>query len=161
MALRFVRTALLRLACGRVDQRNDILYRPHGGRDLRSANDGPGEKRGYRMKRRELILLLGGAMTAAGVLRAQEKAMPVIGYLVAGTSSPSFAPLRAAFRQGLSETGYVEGQNLAIEYRWAEGHYDPIPALAPDLVDRKVDVIAALGGLALQASKNAPSTIPT
>jgi putative tryptophan/tyrosine transport system substrate-binding protein len=112
------------------------------------------------MRRRELMLLLGGAMTAGRTLGAQQKAMPVIGYLVAGTSSPSFAPLRAAFRQGLSETGYVEGQNLAIEYRWAEGHYDRIPALAADLVDRKVDVIAALGGLAIQAAKNAISTIP-
>ena len=99
------------------------------------------------MKRRELMLLLGGVMTAARALRAQQKAMPVIGFL--GVRSPG--PLHrfvAAFRQGLSETGYVEGQNVAIEYRWAEGRYDRLPALAADLVGRKVDVIVTSGGTA-------------
>jgi putative tryptophan/tyrosine transport system substrate-binding protein len=110
------------------------------------------------MKRRELVLLLAGAMTAPRVLRAQHKAMPVIGFL--DSASPGRNPaLVAAFHQGLSDTGYVEGQNLAIEYRWAEGRYDRLPALAADLVGRKLDVIAASGPSAL-AAKNATSTIP-
>jgi putative ABC transport system substrate-binding protein len=81
------------------------------------------------MKRRELMLLLGGAMTAARALRAA-KAMPVIGYLHFASPGP-FAYQVAAFNQGLSETGYVEGQNLAIEYRWAEGIIDRLPAWPP------------------------------
>jgi ABC-type uncharacterized transport system substrate-binding protein len=91
------------------------------------------------------MLLLGVAMTAARTLRAQQKAIPVIGFLHSGSPGP-YAPYVAAFRQGLSETGYAEGQNVAIEYRWAEGRYDRLPALAAELVESKVDVIAALGG---------------
>jgi putative ABC transport system substrate-binding protein len=110
------------------------------------------------MRRRELMLLLGSAMTLPGTLRAQQKAMPVIGFL--GVSSPrTTAPNLAAFRKGLSETSFVEGQNLAIEYRWAEGQYDRLPALAADLVGRKVDVIATSGAGGL-AAKNATLTIP-
>jgi putative ABC transport system substrate-binding protein len=112
------------------------------------------------MKRRELMLLLGGAMVVAGPLSARQKAMPVIGFLSGGSPGPA-APYVAAFQQGLSETGYVEGQNLAIEYRWAEGSYDRLPALAADLVSRKVDVIVATGGIPpLLAAKNATLTIP-
>jgi putative tryptophan/tyrosine transport system substrate-binding protein len=112
------------------------------------------------MRRREFILLLGGAVTAPCTLRAQQKRVPVIGFL--GMTSPGpYAPLVPAFRQGLAETGYVEGQNVAIEYRWAEGSYDRLPALAADLVGRKVDVIATSGGPpAARAAKNASSTIP-
>jgi len=111
------------------------------------------------MNRRELMLLLSGAMTAAGALRAQQKAMPVIGYLSSGSPGPD-APSLAAFRQGLSESGYVEGQNVAFEYRWAEGRYDELPALAADLVGRKVDVIATGGTPSVLAAKGATSTIP-
>jgi putative tryptophan/tyrosine transport system substrate-binding protein len=111
------------------------------------------------MRRREL-LLLGGMLTAAGALRAQQKAMPVIGFLNIASPGPS-APLVTAFHQGLSETGYVEGQNVAIEYRWAEGRQDRLPALAADLVGHKVDVIATSGGeSSALAAKNATSTIP-
>jgi putative ABC transport system substrate-binding protein len=112
------------------------------------------------MRRRELVFLLGGAVTVPRVLLAQQKAMPVIGYLNSGSPS-STAPGVAAFREGLSESGYVEGQNVAIEYRWAEGHYDWLPPLAADLVGRKVDVITTGGGeTPALAVKNATSTIP-
>jgi len=111
------------------------------------------------MRRGELILLLGSAMTAARALRAQQKAMPVIGYLHYASPGPN-APNVAAFHRGLSETGYVEGQNVAIEYRWAEGRYDRLPALATDLAGRKVDVIVAAGPPSARAAKSATSTIP-
>jgi ABC-type uncharacterized transport system substrate-binding protein len=110
------------------------------------------------MRRRELMLLLGGAMTAARALRAQQKAMPVIGFLSSGSPGPG-APNLPAFRQGLGEIGYVEGQNVAIEYRWAESRYDRLPALAADLVSRKVDVIATVGMPSALAAKSATSTI--
>jgi hypothetical protein len=91
------------------------------------------------------MLLLGGAITMARPLRAEQKAMPVIGFFSVASPGPS-APLVTAFHRGLSETGYVEGQNVAIEYRWAEGRQDRLSALAADLVGRKVDVIATAGG---------------
>jgi putative ABC transport system substrate-binding protein len=110
------------------------------------------------MRRRELMLILAGAMTATRSLRAQQKAMPVLGFL--GVALPPEA-FMAAFRQGMSETGYVEGQNLAIEFRWSEGRPDRLPALVADLIDRKVDVIVTAGAATLAlATKNATSTIP-
>src|SRR5215831_9478063 len=111
------------------------------------------------MNRRELLVLVGSTMAAARPLRAQQKAMPVIGYLGSEASGPS-APFVAAFLQGLNDTGYVEGQNLVIEYRWADGRYDRLPALVTDFVGRKVAVIAALGLPSALAAKNATSTIP-
>jgi putative tryptophan/tyrosine transport system substrate-binding protein len=111
------------------------------------------------MRRRELMLLLGGMMTAAWALRAQQKAMPVIGFLNSTSPGPNAANV-AAFRQRLSATGYVEGQNLAIEYRWAEGHGDRLPAMAADLVGRTVDLIATIAGGPALAAKSATSTIP-
>ena len=114
------------------------------------------------MRRRELVLLLGGAVAAPAVLRAQQKAMPVIGIL--NIFSPPTSPGevgRGPFWQGLSETGFVEGQNVVIERRWAEGHYDRLPALAADLVSRKVDLIVTGGGAPpAPAAKNATSTLP-
>ena len=112
------------------------------------------------MKRREFVRLLAGAVTVAPALRAQQKVMPVIGYLN-GTSPAANAELLAAFRKGLSEAGYDEGRNLAIEFRYAEFHYDRLGALAAVLVGRLVDVSAACGGAGeALAAQTATSTIP-
>ena len=111
------------------------------------------------MLRRKMMFMLGGAAAWSLAAHAQQKAMPVIGYLSAGSPDPSAQSL-TAFRQGLGETGYVEGQNVAIEYRWAEGRYDRLPALVADLVGRHVDVITTTGGPSVLAAKSATSTIP-
>jgi putative ABC transport system substrate-binding protein len=112
------------------------------------------------MRRRDFLSGIVGAIVLPPGVGAQRLAIPVIGYLSGGAPGP-FAPFLTAFRQGLSETGYFEGQNVAIEYRWADLHYDRLPALAADLVSRKVDVIAASGGdLAARAAKSATTLIP-
>src|SRR5689334_2477627 len=111
------------------------------------------------MRRRELMLSMGCALTAARSLRAQQKLMPVIGFLSSVSPDP-IAPYMAAFHEGLKEAGYADGQNVAIEYRWADGHYDRLPALAADLVGRKVDLIMAPTPPSALAAKSATSTIP-
>jgi putative ABC transport system substrate-binding protein len=112
------------------------------------------------MRRREFITLVGGAAVSSLAARAQQSPVPVIGFLHTLAPENVVNPM-AGFHRGLKEAGYIEGQNVAIEYRWAQGHYDRLPELAADLVRRKVAVIVAHGGDPCpQTTKAATQTIP-
>jgi len=112
------------------------------------------------MRRREFIAGVGGAAAWSLAARAQQSAMPVIGFLNSASPQP-FAKYVAGFRTGLKETGYIDGQNVTIEFRWAEGHYDRLPEMAADLVRRKVAVLVSTGGEpSVLAAKAATTTIP-
>jgi putative ABC transport system substrate-binding protein len=114
------------------------------------------------MQRRDFIALLGGVFSWPFLAHAQQKAMPVVGALSTFSPPANLGDLvRRPVHQGMSEMGFIEGQSIVWEYRWAEGHYDQLPALATDLVSRKVDVIITNGGTPpALAAKNATSTIP-
>lgn len=110
------------------------------------------------MRRREFVGLIGGAAVLWPLAAKAQGKVPVIGYLHFAT--PDYQPAAASFLKGLSETGYIEGKNFSVEYRWAEGHYDRLPAMASELVARNVDLIAAFGPPPAKAAKAASSTIP-
>src|ERR1700724_2093792 len=120
----------------------------------------PLRRRGDRITRREFMLVAGGALMTPCVLLAQQKGMPVIGFL-SSASPNAYAGRVTAFRKGLNESGYIDGKDVAIEFRWAKGQYDQLPVFAADLVRQKVVVILSSGGdIAALSAKAATSSIP-
>jgi hypothetical protein len=113
-----------------------------------------------KMRRREFIAGLGGAVALPLAARAQQPKVPVVGFLGSTTTADGSDPRLASFRRALNESGYVEGRNIVIEYRWADNQYDRLPALAADLVERRVAVIIAAGNTAAPAAKAATTTTP-
>src|SRR5262249_55204832 len=113
---------------------------------------------GAGVRRREFMLLSAAAITWPAIVRAQQTTLPVVGF-INGASAKPYAPNVNGFLQGLKETGYIEGQNVTVEYRWAEGQYDRLPEMAADLVRRRVNVIVA-NTPAAPAAKDATATIP-
>src|SRR5262249_10874489 len=149
---------------GAVGHETRISYQPQycqRARARRAASAARPCRRGARMRRRDFIALLGSTAVAWPLtVRGQQPAIPAVGYLSSGTSA-GFAHFVDAFREGLSETGYVEGRNVTFQFRWAEGHEDRLPALAGGLVARQVAVIAVTGGLhPAVVAKAATSIIP-
>src|SRR5207237_2200262 len=129
-------------------------------RDRDAGNPARRRRRGDRVRRREFVTAISLALVSPPSARAQQKAMAVIGFLGTSPSAPVEAANLAGFRQGLGDTGYIEGQNATIEYRWVESHYDRLPELTADLVARKVDLIVAQSDPTARGAKNATSTIP-
>jgi len=159
----FYARSVLREAADLVPQRGmHSQFRGETGKSVKLRHVHPRSTLGSGgdMRRRDLVAIFGAMVIWPFAAEAQQKATPVIGFLSSASPS-SFGPFVAAFQHGLSEAGYVEGQNIAIEYRWAEGHYDRLPELAADLVGRKVDVIIASGGAPpTRAARNATQSIP-
>ena len=114
---------------------------------------------GEAMRRREFITFVGSAAAWAHAARAEQSEMPIIGFLNSASPQP-FANYVSGFRVGLKQTGYMDGQNVNIEFRWAEGHYDRLPEMAADLVRRKVAVLVSTGPPSVTAAKAATATIP-
>jgi putative ABC transport system substrate-binding protein len=120
----------------------------------------PDQREGPKMRRREFIAGLGSAAVCPVVVRAQQPTMPVVGYLSTQSADVEYKNITVPFLHGLKEAGYVEGQNVAIEYRWAENRYDQLPSLVADLIRRRLAAIVTAGPEPTLAAKAATTTIP-